>query len=331
LESRVLENIKDFITENDNFIITSHVHSDGDSIGSELAIAEILRIHGKNFYIYNNDSPADYLDFLTGIDAIKNQPPADLEKYPNLFVLDCAFSDRVGQKVFENLKHIKNENTAAIDHHPNPVFNDKCYIDSSASSTGELIYNLVEYMSLKITPNLALALFTAIFTDTLGFRQTNTTSRAFLAASVLFDKLPFSHYKIIVSLYESKRLQGLKLLGKFIETVKLEPESMILYGYITRQMFETTGAEDQDIEDFVNHLRSVENVRVACLFRQTEEGDVKINLRAKDESINLVPFAKKMGGGGHPKAAGFSRPDDDIQKTIDHVLPRLKEYIGKAG
>ncbi len=327
MNTKALKNISHFLNEKDGFIITSHVRSDGDSIGSELAVAHLLSTLGKKFYIYNNDPCAEYLKFLPHSHWIKTSPP-NLEEYFHIIVLDGAFSNRIGEKVYSHLKRVPLKNIVAIDHHPNPTFNDKCYIKPTASSTGELVYDLVEYMNVEITPDIAVCLYTAMFTDTQGFRQTNTTSRSLYVASILFPLLPYSHYQIISHLYESKRFCGLKLLGDFLRYAKFDEEYGIIYSILTKDMFSRWGASEEDIEDFIATLRSVKGVRVAITLRNSSDGNIKVNLRAKDENIDLVPFVRAMGGGGHPKAAGFTIEDHDIDKALRITLESIKKYIG---
>lgn len=327
LKKSILENIKNFILNNDNFIITSHVNFDGDSIGSELAVAEILKILNKKFYIYNNDKCTESISFLPNLDLINNSPPVDLKNYKNLIVLDAAFTERIGVEVFKTLHYIQKQNIIIIDHHPNEKLNDKSYINPAASSTSELIYYLIEHLNLKINSNIALYLYVGIVTDTFSFRQTNTTSTILNIASKLINKLPIPYTKMIEYLYESNRFPALKLLGELLNNVKIDYESGLIYGYLTREMFDKHNANDTDTENFINHLRSVNNIQVACIIRETEKNDIKVNLRAKEGNINLIPFAKKFGGGGHVRASGFSLPMDDINKTINLVINELKKYI----
>jgi len=324
-----LENIKKYLHNNDNFLITSHVRSDGDSIGSELAMAGLLKTLGKSFYILNNDQPAEYLRFLPGIERISTIAPHNHETYKSLIILDGAFSDRVGEELFKKLFHIEKENIIAIDHHPNLVFNDKCYIDPSASSTGELVYNLLEYMEVPVSPEMAVCLYTAIFTDTGCLRQTNTTSRAIYIISKLFDLLPYSHYQIVRNIYESSRYEGLMLLADMLSTVVYEKETGIIYGYITNEMMIKRGAREDDIENFIEPLRGVAGIKVAAIFRETGRGEVRVNLRAKADEVNLIPFVKKLGGGGHPKAAGFSVFTDDLNKAISDSLSQLRAFLSE--
>jgi len=236
----------------------------------------------------------------------------------------------LGNRVYEKLKKVKEENIVIIDHHPNKIINNKTYIKTSASSTGELIYDLLEYIGIEINDKLAIYLFTAIFTDTYGFRQQNTTARAFEIFSKIFNKLSVPYYYIIEKLYDSIRYEAIKLLGELLNTVKLTEDKKIIYGFLTREMFEKHNAIDADLENFINYLRSVKGIKVACIIRETEDNDIKVNLRAKEDEINLIPFVKKYNGGGHPLAAGFSLEKDDINKIINNLITDLSEYINNG-
>lgn len=329
-DQKILNKIKEFILKNDNFIITSHVNSDGDSIGCELTIAELLSQLNKNYYILNNDAYSDYLAFLPKINIINTDIKHNTKDFKNLIIVDTTFSIRIGERIFNFLNYLDTENIVIIDHHPNSLINDKSYISNTASSTGELVYNLLEYMNINITTNIALYLFVAIFTDTFGFRQSNTTQRSMFITSQLFDKLAGSYYKIIEHLYDDLRYPALKLLGELLNTVKRYKGDEIIYGYLTREMFDKHNAKDSDLENFINYLRSVHGVKVACIIRETEKDDIKINLRAKDENVNLVPFVKKFkNGGGHPQAAGFTLPMADIENIKERVLNELYEYLNQ--
>ncbi|OHD64729.1 MAG: hypothetical protein A2096_05465 [Spirochaetes bacterium GWF1_41_5] len=314
-----------FIRQHDHFIITAHIRSDGDSIGSELALREILLSLGKKCYIFNNDEPAAYLSFLPGFAEIKNMPPSDIADYDACLIADSAFSPRLGS-VYNTLQTDGPRAVAVIDHHQNPCLNDFCYIKPDASSTGELVYNLAEYLEIPVTGNIAIDIYTAVFTDTSGFRQTNTTARSLKIASMLFPEIK-DHYPVMMqSIFEDNRYGGLKLMGKMLEASKRTADGLIIYSLLERRMFAETGADDSDLEHFITYLRSVRGIKAACLFRETGK-DIKVNLRGKDITVDLVPFVRRYGGGGHPQAAGFSVTGKSLCQAADEIINALNLYL----
>ena len=300
-----LKEIAHYIKSNDNFLIISHEHPDGDNIGSQLALAIFLKKKKKNFYIYNHDEVPEFLNFLPFSELIKTSLPIGF-KVENVIMVDTGDISRTGKVAgfVEEILKCKDIKLILLDHHPVTKTNraDLMYVNPSASSTGEIIYNLLKILKAKITKEIAINLYTAILTDTGSFKQANTTSDTFLVVSQLV-KAGAKPSEIASKIYDTFNLKVLKLTAYMLSKIRTNQKGNVAYSYITRDMFKKAGATDEHTEGLINYIRSLAGVKVAVLFREVEKDKIKVTFRSK-ESINILPVVQKFGGGGHPNAAG---------------------------
>jgi len=303
--------------ENNNFLITSHVNLDGDGIGSELALYSILKKLKKNPIILNQDRLPKIYDFLPG-----NHRVNSLEAYslnPSSIdvgiVLDCSNIKRIG-KTYELLKKIKT--IINIDHHKsNECFGDFNYIDSSISSVGEIIYELIGSIDRNLLDkNICTCLFTAIITDTGSFRYSNVTSKTFKVVSDLTSK-DIKPYLIANNIYNRNTYSGLKLLGKALATLEVDKSNYVTWVTITRKMLSEIKAKDEEIEGIIDVASTLNKIGISLLFREAEDGKIKVSFRSKGV-FDVNKFAAKFKGGGHPNAAGClqSGKIDEIKEKI---------------
>ncbi len=295
--------INKLLRKNNNFLITSHVNLDGDGIGSELALYSILKKLKKNPIILNQDRLPKIYDFLPDSNKVN-----DLEGHflnpKNIdvgIVLDCSNIKRIG-KTYEILKEIKT--VINIDHHKsNECFGDVNWVDSSISSVGEIIYDLIKSINIDLLDaNISTCLFTAIITDTGSFRYSNVSSKTFKVASDLTSK-GIMPYLIANNIYNRNTYSGLKLLGEALSTLETDESKYVSWLTITRKMLNDTKAKDEEIEGIIDISTTLNNVEISILFRETKDNKIKISFRSKG-NFDVNKFAGKFKGGGHPNAAG---------------------------
>lgn len=318
-----LEKVCQAIKKNKKFLITAHYEPEGDSIGSQLAMAGLLKQLNKKYIIVNVDLPPERYEFLRNIGQIGL---SSLETYDFdiALVLDCPILERIGNVN----KIIRNKPIINIDHHvSNRYFGTINYVQKNASSTGEILYSLVEKLGCKLNRDLATYLYLAILTDTGGFVYSNTTPKAMrIAANLLeFGLNPKELYERI---YESHSLASRKLLGMCLNTLKISPDGQIVWMYLTKDMFKRTKAATHDAENFINYARFVNGVKMAMLFSDApKKGFIKVSFRSNQLDIDVNKFAAKFGGGGHVSASGclVRGTLTAVQKKI---LKKAKEFIG---
>jgi bifunctional oligoribonuclease and PAP phosphatase NrnA len=301
--------------------ITSHINPDGDSIGSLLALAMVLREEGKRVYPCIPEPwkyPPQY-EFLPGRELLID--PGDIEPGLGLFIaLDCSNPERLGpvkETAFSAGTLIN------IDHHEdNKMYGTFNLVDKKASSASEIIYRVIKRAGWKIDDREATCLYTGLVTDTGRFQHRNTNSDSFVMAYELASA-GADIFQVVHEVYGNQSLSYTRLLGRTLERVELVEDCGLAYSFITQQDLSDTGAILPETEDLIDHLRSVRGTLVAALFKELEDGKVRVSLRSRD-GFEVGPIARKMGGGGHAMAAGYTS-DLDIEGSIADLVERLKD------
>jgi phosphoesterase RecJ-like protein len=196
-------------------------------------------------------------------------------------------------------------------------------VDADACATAELVFNLMDYGGIEIGRDRAVCLYTAILTDTGCFRYTNTTAEAHRIAARLIDERVRPD-RIAESVYEVIPYQKAKLFGMALETLQLSPDGKIAWISVTSEMHQRTGTGSEDTEGFIDYVRSLRDIEVALLFRETKNGAIKVSLRSKVGARHASPvdvdrIAAMFGGGGHQAAAGCII-SGSLDKAIDIIL-----------
>jgi len=307
------------INEGRSFLITSHVKLDGDALGSELAIYCMLKNIRKKALIYNEDDTPGHYAFLPAAGKIVHTLD-NISQFDVAFVLDCSELERVGDKAQEigKIKKIIN-----IDHHiSNNGFSPLKLWDGRASSTGELIFRLLEQMKCKLTPDICTNLYAAILTDTGGFRYANTTKDTLWAAGKLVAGGADPQW-ISENIYENDPPAKIKLLKKALETLSLDLPNQIGSLVVTRSALRETGASYEHTEGLVEIPRSVKGIAVSILYTQLEDNSYKLSMRSKG-NFDVEKIAKKFGGGGHANAAAC-RIKGNIETIKKDILKAINE------
>lgn len=313
--------ISALINKSEKIFISTHINPDGDAIGSEMAFAGFLNHLRKPFRIINSSKTPGMYAFLDPDNIIEtpvdNILLGDGPKNTDLIIfLDLGNYNRVG--IVLDFLVGNGSKKVVIDHHiPEPVEADVVVVDTDASSTGSLIYDLFCVIdSSLIDKEIAKAILTTIVTDTGFFRYSNTTSGTLRLAALLYD-LGTSARDIRRQLEIGEPLCRQKLLGLTLSHVQLASCGRIAYSYITSPMFEETGASREHTEDIINHIRIIKGIKIAVLFVQEKEREFKVSFRATGKvAVNIV--AAELGGGGHEKAAGAN-----MSGTLEEVIERV--------
>ncbi|MGA2403198.1 MAG: bifunctional oligoribonuclease/PAP phosphatase NrnA [Syntrophobacteraceae bacterium] len=307
------------IRNNERFMVATHVRPDGDAIGSLLATKLILQRLGKKVDVYSQDRFPPEFEFLPEAREVQSKPLESVE-YEVAILVDCGDFERVGGElsgfIARRVPFLIN-----IDHHiPNKPFGNINWVETSASSTCEMLFDLC--MSLSLAPDAALStlLYTGIVTDTGSFRFSNTNKRVFEMVSILIEAGADPAY-IATQVYDSAAPEKLKLLAQVLGTVEFHAGSRIASAELTRSMLSNSSASYMDSEGFINHLRSVKSVDLAILFRETGDGMIHVSMRSR-EGINVAKLAHRYGGGGHRQAAACR-----IQGSLHAVRSK---FIGEA-
>lgn len=317
-----LDALSKTLQEVESVVLIAHLAPDGDTLGSSLALKGLLE-QKENIKILDvilyGDVPDAY-SFIKGSQTVLKHNDSALQKnYDLAIAIDIASADRLGKSdlVFYSAK-IK----AVIDHHEsNPGYGDINVINPCASATGDLIYDLAVKMNLEISPDVATAIYTAILTDTGGFKFANTSARTFEICSTLVEKGADPHY-IYRMCYENRPLTMIKLHSHCALNVKLAEGGKVAYSIVTRDLLNQFGATDQHTDGIVEYLRQIDSAEIAILFKETMDGNIKVSFRSKN--FNICKIAEDFKGGGHKLAAGCTVRGFSIDRCINVILTKVK-------
>ncbi len=291
-----------------HLLLASHCDPDGDAVSSLLAMGLALGKLDKKVTIYNaSPIPAVYR-FLPSVKRIVRHIKK-AATYDTALILDCGHMSRVGEA------HTKVGQIPVIiniDHHvTNTGFGNLQLIDPAASSTAEIVYNLIKALKIPIDKSIATSIYTGILTDTGSFRFSNTNQAAF-AISREMVQYGVEPYNVAQHVFGTYSLGRIKLLNLALDSIEISDNGKLSMMTITRTMLNTTATSPEDIDGMIHYARRIEDVKVAALIHETKNGAGKftnmnryhVSLRS-DGAVDVAKIAGKFGGGGHASAAGF--------------------------
>ena len=320
----ILDDIATIVERGKRFFLASHKDPDGDAIGSLLALGEALMLSGKDVVLFNEGPIADSMAFLAGSEKIVDRFNPESE-FDALFVLDCGTLERLGG-IYSNICNIKP--LINIDHHgSNSQFGDVNFVDSNSSSVGEIIYRLIQVADLPMSKNIAENLFVAIQTDTGSFRYENTTKEAFTIAAEMVE-WGINPWKISRKVMDEYSLKKLRLLELTLQTIEIFHAGKVGLITITQQMFSKAKADNFDSERFVDYPRSISGVEIGVLIKELGKDYYRFSLRSNDW-VNVADLAYHFGGGGHQKAAAFTRYGS-LDSIKQEFLDKAHEVLGNG-
>ena len=311
--------------------LTTHVNPDGDGLGSEVALAHLLRARGLTVSITNpTATPARFqflFEELPGVDR-SGEAVKEIRRSDVIVVLDISELGRLGM-LAEAVRE-RGVPVACIDHHVSPGLlpPGPRYVDPTASATGELVFEIAKANGWRLEQPAARGLYVALLTDTGGFRFSNTHPRTLRIAAELLET-GLDPEAIYLDVYARAPEGRPRLLGEALQTLVVEPEIGLAWVTIPPGAVERLGLTSDDLDGVVEYPRSVEGVRMALLFREVSAGRVKVSLRSVG-NVDVAAFAKQFGGGGHTKAAGLAVVGSlaDVQGT---VLAAARTYLSGNG
>lgn len=310
-------------------VLSTHINADGDGCGSEAALSRILASLGMTVKIVNPTPwPVTY-DFLLGGDVVdaSAEGASALRKADLLIVLDISDVKRLGA-LAETVRTLSIPKLV-IDHHiaSDDPPGSEMLTDTAACATGELIFDLAVTLGQEVTPQVAVALYVAILTDTGGFRFANTTARCLAVASQLLAAgvEPEEMYR---RLYASHPIGRLHLLRDALATLEVDPAYGLSWISVAAGAAEEYGLKSDDLEGLAEHPRSVGGTRMAIFFRDLGHGKIKVSFRSTGD-VNVNEFARKFGGGGHARASGALIPGT-LEEVRHSVVSAAREFVGTA-
>ncbi len=319
--------IADKLIDAERILLVTHVFPDGDNMGSCLALMRGLKSIGKDVYFYlHGDVPRIY-SWLPGSDEIKDQLPSK-DGAPWLMVaIDCADMGRMGQPFVEWYE--TRLTLINIDHHvSNDYYGDIDWVEPDYSSTGEMVIEILDSLGIDLDHELATCIYCAVLTDSGRFGYSNTNLRTISVATRCVEAGANPH-KVYTKVYSSRTLAGLKLLKMALGTIKFFAHDAGVAFFVDRAMFDETGTDVSDTENFLETVTQVGELRIVVFFKEITPGIIKASLRCR-APISAYELAAKFKGGGHPRAAGFSF-DGTMEEAYDKFLAEAEKVLAADG
>jgi len=301
-----LDTVAAELRSRDRFLLTAHEGPDGDALGSLLGMHHLLTMLGKDsvMFLAAKEFPLPIEYRFLPLEEVFHEPPADMADRTVVF-LDCGNIDRMpvdfltaGGNTVINIDH----------HHDNTRFGDYNLVQVDASSTAEIVYELALLLGVSLTPEMAAALYVGLVTDTGKFMYESTTAHTHRVAAELIEA-GVNVDDTYRRLYEHVPLEKVRLVSRALDGIRRCCGDRLVLTYITSADYETTGAGEEMTEGVIDHLRSIDGTKVAAVVRDLgNRGRAarKVSLRSSEGDVDVSAIARKRGGGGHKRAAGFS-------------------------
>jgi|LSQX01.3.fsa_nt_gb phosphoesterase RecJ-like protein len=294
-----LNDIAKKINDANNIAILPHISPDGDCVGSSFALSFLLKKIGKFSEVILEEDIPKSLSFLPGNYKIYDED-TDYKAFDTVICIDSGDEKRINKrKTIFNTARL----TINLDHHiTNTKYAQYNYVDSKASATGEIIYDLVKAIGVAFDNEIAINIYTAVVTDTGGFRYSNTSERTHrIVAELLQYGINIEKTNRII--FSTQTIAQLKLTAAVIDSIELYENGKIAVAIISGETMKSIGAMEDDADGLSNLPRNIEGVEIGVLFRETKEGIIRVNFRS-NEYADVSKVAKTFGGGGHKKASG---------------------------
>lgn len=299
---KVISRIKNY----QRILLMIHEEPDGDTLAATVASFLSLRSLKKDVAMVCKDPiPKPFL-FLSASDQI--QKDILFGDFEIIIIIDCGDLKRTG--FAERLKKFakSHKNLINIDHHPkNDLWKiaNLNLVDQKASSASEIVWQIIKKLDIKITRDIATAILTGIYTDTGGFKHSNTTPETLKVASELLN-YGAELKKITKNVALNKSVASMRLWGIALSRLRKNETLAIVSSVITREDLKACGATDYDLAGIVNLINVIPEAKAAILFYETADNGIRASLRTEKDEVDVSRIAKLFGGGGHKKAAGFT-------------------------
>lgn len=305
--------------------VVGHARPDGDCIGSQVALARVLRSLGHEVICVNSDPVPRRLQYLVGdLNFVRPHDVPANDDWVSLWV-DCADAGRAGDKARERFPRP----FANIDHHlSNNGYAENNFIDAEAAATAEILAGIFADNRLPVDALAAKALFAGIMTDTGQFRFNSTTQRTFLLTAELVA-LGANPSEAGGEIYERESFGKLKLLQSFLASLTLDCGGLVCVGSLPDGIFQATGTSVEDTEGLVDYARAIDGVEIGVLIEE-RPGAIKASLRCKNPIYRVDQVAAQFGGGGHACAAGLNLKNTPASEFRPKLLGALAAQIARV-
>jgi phosphoesterase RecJ-like protein len=322
-----IEQVAAELRSRERFLLTAHEGPDGDALGSLLGMHYLLTQLGKDsvMFMAAKEFPLPIEYRFLPLEEVFHEPPADMADRTVVF-LDCGNIDRMP------LDFLGNGGSAVVNidhHHDNTRFGDFNLVDTEASCTAEIVYKLAVLLGARVSKEMALALYVGLVTDTGKFMYENTDASTHRIAAELIEA-GVNVGDTYQRLYEHVPMEKVRLVARALEGIQRHCDERLALTYIAAADYQATGAGEEMTEGIIDHLRSIEGVKVAAVVRDLgDRGRAarKVSLRSSDGDVDVSAIARHSGGGGHKRAAGFST-DLELDDLVAFICGEVVAQLG---
>jgi bifunctional oligoribonuclease and PAP phosphatase NrnA len=318
--NQILLDICREVRQRQSFLLTSHARPDGDSVGSQLAMAFALDAMGKQVRIINADPAPDHYFEFPGLDRIELLPAVPAGTNADaVIVMECSDLSRTGVAGFEG-RYIIN-----IDHHVgNRMYGALNWHDETAAACGEMVFELIQCLQVPLSIEIATHIYLAILTDTGSFHHSNITPRTF---DICRQAVEAGVDPAIMArrVFDSNSFGKLKLIGALLDSMQLIDDGRLAVLYMDDEMLAACGCTHNDTEGVINLPLTAREIQAVVFFKAASNGDIRVSMRSKyDVDVRLV--ANQFGGGGHKNAAGFT-VEGPLSAVRADIINRIVQAI----
>ncbi|MBN2898697.1 MAG: bifunctional oligoribonuclease/PAP phosphatase NrnA [Clostridia bacterium] len=306
------------IEEHEEILLLPHVSPDGDTLGSTFALNAYLKRLGKKTHVVLNDDVPSNLMFLVDDHLHKEADYDALNATPTLvFAIDSSDPGRLDSRQ----KYLEGRVSVCIDHHiTNTKYCDHNYVTPEASSTGEVLYELLFTDDMTVPMEIASAIYVAILMDTGSFRYSNTSSRTMEIVARLFSA-GIDYVDLNIAVYQNVPIDKFRFTNMVLSTLELSHDNQVGFIYITEEMLAAAGLSMQDTDGIIENIRDIASIEVALFAREVSPNVFKASARSK-RFYDVATFCLDFGGGGHVRAAGCT-----IKGSLSDVRNQLLSAI----
>ena len=312
----MITRIAELIREHDDYTVIAHIAPDGDTICSCMALKLGLEQIGKKAQVVCDNRVPPMFAFLEESYFVKTMP--DVKRTESCIAVDCADRLRMGTcaKLFDAASF-----TVCLDHHGTNIgFGDLFCVDTTAAATGEIVYLLFKEMGVDIDSDIARYLYCAIIADSGQFAYSNTTPRTMRIAADLLET-GIDGNELHTKLYSSDPVSKLRIKARAINNLQLFADGKIAVTVLTQRDILAAGASNEDTEGIAEMLRGIDTVELSAVIKEQRDGAFKVSMRSQNIG-NVAAIARKFGGGGHERAAGYT-----IARPLTYCLNTLTDEL----
>jgi Exopolyphosphatase-related proteins len=324
LDPTLIQQAMSLITPARRIALLAHEHPDGDCLGSALGFALILRQMGKECIPVCADPAPRSFTFLPGIETLQNT--LGDERFDLVIALDAGVLSRYGTIYTQHQAFLEHAPILNIDHHVGgPGCGQVNIVEPAAASTTELITLFQQQAGLPLTTEAAICLLTGLITDTGSFQYTNTTPRTMMVGALLTQHGAVAE-NIAKPIFRTQPLAQARFMAAAVTNAQCSPDGRLIWSYATSETLKAVGATPDMDDNASSMLRDIEGVKISVFFKSYHDPEVTNVSMRSSEPYNVAEICARLGGGGHPRAAG-AKLHQPLQAAIPFVLAEIERAM----